>query len=1260
MPWDRGAWERRTSEGGSYKGPNLPHSSPEYKKNKSKRVLDKKTINLKENINKFISLGWNISEKKEGQYLNNNYFNSPYRLNNISEIPRKIENLISNKSSKNNFLVVSNNDSILNEIELDLSSESDYIIFNSFNSLKNLVSNVEDFERVNSDLFDKYAIKLFTDLNHFNKIPNLKILSYDVCYINNNDIEVLNDFLKDYWKFYEISKFSDIDLTFAERDINSEIRSLSIELTSINNYINRLNKILNLLDFDIDNLNEFDLEIINNNPELINKNDINDFLKSLDSYQKINKVQLSPSSEYFKEFPKNSFILGIITNFKRYVDSQRDYQEINENIINLKNYFESLGLYFNNLNEYYEVKDHLAMFKNAVYLENEDYFILNDKLKEFLKLNSSFNDYFKHCKENVVLNSNSDKIYLRVNNAINSILGICEDLGIEINSFSDLNNHKSDFELLSEYIKFNKKNTVANEETIKEYASNLFSELKEIDENLIQEVGDVDSSELDLIMYHISTLKRMISKIGINISSLNDLNNNFSIIANLENDISSNIFTNIAEDYIHNEKFQIDNDLDSFKHSLNYLSDHVTDRPYLKDYSIEDLSNSFSNQYKLNFLKSNIESCISSTISFEDIIENYNELILNTKNLMGIIDNFEYDDKLNKMLNEFNSISQMYEEGNYSNDQLMIDNVSSYKDSINNDFNKLTGNGIFSKDKINECNVEESLTELDVNIKTIQDFIKVNGFDNTDFDEIIKKNNENILKNDEIKQKLDNSDIYNFYDLLIQLNEQNHEYDLVNEILTLSSKLNINEYEEFSKFTLQDIVSFSQDLENNIEFTKAVNNGFIAKEFDVSENQLNNLDFKIDSIKNNLNDLNLDSSSLDNFSQIDISGINEIKEKLIKIDYHLNFDSSDIDELIKNYEIVLDMLLNLCNDYNVEFSTGSHKFNSSDFKFNLEGIKEDFDDHVKLYKFEKEFSDYEDIIKNNLDNIWEGPQTDLEIIKSKLKIDEKFTDQYNKGIYTDKTIANLSEISNSDLIFLNDLKNIGNQKLKSNYILAYKNREILVPEILKFNHLKKDDFSSFLEIFKNINKIYHSDKITEGIKLLEYNIQHFELINLINEYENNLKSYSVVYYNYFNRREFDMPVEELLQILENHLKFTELINLSIINERYVDTIKDNFDDFSSEVDELDVLKNKIINECKYHYGEKDVSFDEIKKGCGSLNNSNVVLSDLDTLRNIFDSNYESYFDYVYVVDDPDLTDEDKLQLFLISQNKISNLKLKDV
>ena len=109
----------------------------------------------------------------------------------------------------------------------------------------------------------------------------------------------------------------------------------------------------------------------------------------------------------------------------------------------------------------------------------------------------------------------------------------------------------------------------------------------------------------------------------------------------------------------------------------------------------------------------------------------------------------------------------------------------------------------------------------------------------------------------------------------------------------------------------------------------------------------------------------------------------------------------------------------------------------------------------------------------------------------------------------------------------------------------------------------------------------------------------------------------------------------------------------------MESIKSNIDDFLNLLNSLIDLKDKIIQDCNKYFGATDISFEEIKQNWNNVDNSNLVLMNSQSFRNSFDNDYISYFDYVYVVDNENLTDEDKLQLFLISKNKLSYLQLLD-
>ena len=1248
MGWERGAWERTTrGEGPGFNPPPREITPPEHVVK-----VDKKRLRLEKNLSKFTQKGWSVPSNKKSQYVNNNYFNAPYRLRNEHEVINKIVKLLSSKSENTKHLIVSNNNSILNKIYSNTNLKNKYKIYSTIQSPKHsqtVISDIDEFKKINEYLFDKYAVKIFSDTESLDKIPDLKILSQNLYQIDDKAAKLLNDFLKSYWRYYELSNFSNIDTSLAERDAIREVKNLVNEFTSIKSYVKRLKKILELLDFNIDNLDKFNIEILKNDPTLLNE-DVDDFLYILDKYQRLNQSNISAST-YFDEFTSNDYILGIIANYNRYVANRKDYEEINKNITELKNQVKSHGFNVDTLNEYYTIKNNLSGYGNVIYIDDENFHILNEKIKDFLKSNMSFKEFFEKSKENILFNLNSTAINKKVNNGLTNIAEVLNQLGINLNTLAELDSHENDFKILMDYANFKDDHTPSNEQSIREYTLKLFDNLKKICADVVNGSGDVDD-DLDQTMYNITTLKRTVSQIGLNISSLDELKDSFLIIADIENDATSSIFSAQTQTFLQNEQYMIHNTLDSLKSSLNFLYDKYENQSDLRKMNLDSLAESLNDQFKLRFLKSNIEGYCSFIKTFEEILENYGDLIQNTNNLMDFNNNLEFKHEIEKISEELNVISKMHENNDYSDNQIMTNRMSSFKTSIIDDFNRLVSQGVVSPDKIKGCDVKANVDKINQNKEIVRDFIKVNGFYHTDFKQIIKNNNEIILKSNEITNKLRNSNIYNFHDICSQLNKENYGYNKVQEILDLALKLNLNEYHDFAKYTLSDIRSFSKKLSDSIEFSAFIDDDLITRDVKIPSDDF---DLKINSVKKCLSDLKLDDSIVDDFSQINIHEMDEISEKLNQFDKYFKKDSGDIDQQIKNYRISLDILSDLINDHYIEFKINNTKFNSLDFKANIDQFRNDLEYYIRLYGLESEINSNKHLIQKNLSNIWKGPLTDIDLIRNKLNMDKEFTQYFNEGIYTQKTLSSFSQISQSDLLFIEQLKEMDDMDLKSKYILSYKNNEKLIAEIDNLNNLKSDDFNLILDCLENINEIYKSDNIRECIKLLEYNIKYNESIKLIKEYENDLKTHSIVYYKYFDERDFNRPIEEILSKLQAHIKFTKLIESRTINERYVGEIKSNFKDFIKNVNKLENMKNKILKYCKINDLNENMTFGEIRQTVVSIDNSNIILMSLQDVKRNFTKKHASYFDSVYAVDDG-LNEEDKLYLFLISKNKISTLR----
>ena len=621
----------------------------------------------------------------------------------------------------------------------------------------------------------------------------------------------------------------------------------------------------------------------------------------------------------------------------------------------------------------------------------------------------------------------------------------------------------------------------------------------------------------------------------------------------------------------------------------------------------------------------------------------------------------EYKSKLEQLKNEFSLIESAYNEGKSvigDEQSYLKENISSFENSIREKFSQLLNSGRFDLNKLKSCDITKNIDELTKNMDISRDYIKINNWSDVNFKEIMAKNNHLIKHNDEIKSIIENSDIYNFYDTCGNLNMPDYDFKIVNDILVMSSELKIKQYNDFSKFTLEDIKKFITYLENSRKFSRHLDSGLINPNFRYLPNEFNQLNLKIESVQNQLADLKLDQSVLENLSQISLEWFGEIKHILEKVKSELENDSSDVDVIIQKGSNILDDLIYLCSNHYIEFEINGTKFNSSDFKLNLDSIREEFDENIKLYQEEHEISQFRDYIENNLSDIWKGPLTDIDVIKNKFEIDREFTKLYNRGIFSENSLKNMNQLSESDLIFLNELKNNPDVEFKSKCKQFFKNREYLTPQIEKLNKLSDNDLKSILSVFVNVNKIFKSREISYCITLLEYNAKHDDSIRMIKDYENELKSYSVIYYKYFNRREFDISINEMKKILDLHFKFTDLVNHNLIGEDYTKFIKSNFTNFTSQIEELKRLKDKINSDAQHYFGTADMTFDEMIMEYDKMDGAEIMLLNIGSVKTGLNSDYSNYFDNVYVVEDNQISDEDKLHLFLISKNKISILKLR--
>ena len=492
----------------------------------------------------------------------------------------------------------------------------------------------------------------------------------------------------------------------------------------------------------------------------------------------------------------------------------------------------------------------------------------------------------------------------------------------------------------------------------------------------------------------------------------------------------------------------------------------------------------------------------------------------------------------------------------------------------------------------------------------------------------------------EVNSSFNVSEKVNFIDdlLIMKYNPNFINYEQSQELIDL-----LIEYQKINILNISSINRIGNLREKCILFTNIIQIYYNFSIYDVLFKEVNS----------EINLFNQDLDLLDNLDlNIEISNFNqdvnnykfeEIKE-LLKINY------DDISESIENTQEIIDDLFNIIN--NIFSSTKNTEFN---FEINFELYHTKFNEELEkcsnIFEIESKIDNYNDIIKNNLSDIWTGLFSDITEIKNKLKIDQKYTYLYNKNLITENTLKNFNNLSNEDTQFLETFKSNIDGKNEKIYINLFENKEKLLNELNALKKLKDNDLKGYYEVFKEINLVLKLDELDKLISCLEKSIKK-DVINSSNEYLDQLSQYNELYFRYFNEKIFNISFEELIKRLNLHIMFTDLINNKIVSLDYLPKIKDNIDDFIGYVNKLEELFENIKLKSEFLVDNPVIKKLSLNNLSTEENKYNIIFSQINTAIKIFDKNFINNFDYVILDDNENISQEDRLQLFLISKNKL--------
>lgn len=399
-------------------------------------------------------------------------------------------------------------------------------------------------------------------------------------------------------------------------------------------------------------------------------------------------------------------------------------------------------------------------------------------------------------------------------------------------------------------------------------------------------------------------------------------------------------------------------------------------------------------------------------------------------------------------------------------------------------------------------------------------------------------------------------------------------------------------------------------------------------------------------------DLNYNNEKFDTFESVELNQINHINNELEKIKEKLEINLNDVHDIIENTKNTLKDLYNLINDKYSILKINEYTFNKEDFNLFYNQTIDLLDKYLKIYEIETEINYYNNIINNNLSTIWNGYFTDITKIKNKLNLDQEYTKLRDNKIINENSLKNFKTLSNEDIEFLKSLSDINEQNMTI-YINLYENKNQLLQKVnVLANQNNNSSNDIYYKIFSEINSILKLEKLEKLTNCLK----EFESDDLSNEYFNfleNLNPYKEIYYKYFDKNEFNICFEEIIEKLNIHIKYTELINNDIINKKSLSKIHKN-SDFFNKVDELIDLGNNIISNLNLLNNPNIKSLDELSNII-TENENKIILSNINNMIKLFGKQYINYFGCVILDDDKHISQEDRLQLFLISKIKLFRL-----
>lgn len=1098
----------------------------------------------------------------------------------------RIINIITNKcSNEDKILLIVNNDNKLKQVNNLFKNN------NLHSSLKILHNGTyeELFKKyITDDIYDEilmlininkllnyyYDIPIYNNIYSSKYLTNLSILKNNVNYINiSNTSELYMQItsLQEYIyliKSLGISKnnISDLD------SIIDRILLTKNDIAEFNKNIEKIYEIYKLYgvtitqSFSIDFKRIEIVEILYEKPYLVkNKNEIYTFLNILNEYKEINNKN-KDSAYYIKNFKnKNRFLQELIINYNNYISNYKKDIEI----LNLKQEFGNFGFNLYKLIDFNNFKQVMLSFNNPIIYKNNDYFLLCEKFKEYFESNIiNFSNTFKKNKKKlekiIKLKIKEKQNNIQDNNEIyelfNQFSGKLNYLSINIHTLNEFEENINNINLLTKKPKliedynFYKVLTIFDENDINvidltpaEYFNKNYDKLCELIDIFFIDIND---------KYEIEKYKQIID----NYNKINTL------IYELKIDINSNIDLNRYNKNNNASKIKLlKNFIQSNQNKLKYKSEQNISLKEFLNYTLLKI-NKFKTLYSL---KNKIFNILNESNEITDKLDNSTFLIMKCYELKNELNLNEYKEDIDKIARNMRLLKDV---DSYIPLKKIYDSIynlyKKYKFDVK--YTSLYNKGLFNENRLKTDDIINKISDLNNIFKSLDYLLIRKNKEYLKFKDIEFLSKRYYDANNQYKylKKVKKCDINNFNETIDDLknefsfktndykfNKINYDITNIKEIMDLSSKLEIDGANNLFYYEYDELLQFYDKIKNNAEFTNYYNerifNDNIIDFYNSSTfmESINKLDLKLNNLQKYIKEQDDEINLNENQDFRKTEKLSSMKEIIEKTNLLFNEEISNISQNIVKYQIIIENLLKLCETYPIMDNNEIYikKLNSAENKIHK---------YQEMNIYENKIDSYEFLINNNLQNIWKGYSTNLNKIKNKFEIDLKFTELYNNKVFSLKTIENLNNFSKLDLKTL--------KKIKSKLMLLFKkiysdetyiNEDIYLinKKILNFiNQLEKTtNQSDYIKLFSEINQYINNDKLKNLINILNVKINQPQNYELMLNLEKKLKSIDdKIDYN-----------EDTLNSLCDNIKYSQLINLNIINKESVKLIKNDLDTF---------------------------------------------------------------------------------------------------